>query len=114
MNSFYEIKACSCLGLYASSPYSVISSSYSDWTSEIVIQVRVPLRFSRHDVHRLAETLLHFLRRNAVAQGILTKGEGRLSTVDLFIKLGCLVKRLIIFNKKGADLNYLTQGGQLY
>ncbi len=48
-------------------------------------------------------------------QGILTKREGRLSTVDLLIKVACFVKEVKIFSiQKGADLNWLVQGGQLY
>jgi hypothetical protein len=38
----------------------------------------------------------------------------RLSTVDLLTKVACFVKNEIIFSiEKGADLNYLLQGGQL-
>jgi len=40
---------------------------------------------------------------------------GRLSTVDLLIKVACFVQNVNnIFNVKGADLNKLVQGGQLY
>jgi hypothetical protein len=40
---------------------------------------------------------------------------GRLSTVDLLIKVSCSVKKVSdIFKIKGADLNFLKQGGQLY
>jgi len=42
-----------------------------------------------------------------------TTGGGRLSTVDLLIKVACFVK--IIFSKqRGADLNLMVQGGQPY
>jgi hypothetical protein len=48
-------------------------------------------------------------------QGILTEG-GRDSTVDLFIKTACFVKKTYITFSwlKGADVNLLVQGGQLY
>ncbi len=40
---------------------------------------------------------------------------GRLSTVDLLIKAACFVKKVNnIFKEKGADLNLLVHGGQLY
>jgi hypothetical protein len=40
---------------------------------------------------------------------------GRLSTVDLLINVACFVKGKGIFSLfKGADLNYLLRGGQLY
>ncbi len=49
------------------------------------------------------------------AQGTLTEGEGRLSTVDLHIKATCFVKKYIMFAlPKTDDLNLLVQGGQLY
>jgi hypothetical protein len=39
-----------------------------------------------------------------IAQGILT--EGRLSTVDLLIRVACFVRKLIMFSiSKGADPN---------
>jgi hypothetical protein len=50
-------------------------------------------------------------------QGTLTKREGSVRTVDLLIKIGCLVKKgkkSILKVLKAADLNYLGQGGQLY
>jgi len=42
-----------------------------------------------------------------------TNRRGRISTVDLLIKVACFVKE-VIFNKKGVDLNWLVQGGQPY
>jgi hypothetical protein len=39
---------------------------------------------------------------------------GRLSTVDLFIKLACFVKKKMSVFSKAADLNWLVQGGQPY
>jgi hypothetical protein len=44
-----------------------------------------------------------------------TNWGGRLSTVDLLIKVACFVEMEIIFPiYKGAYLNQLVQGGQLY
>jgi hypothetical protein len=48
-----------------------------------------------------------------VKAGNTTLG-GRLSTVDLLIKVDCFIKKLNIFNINWADLNYLAQGGQPY
>ncbi len=42
-------------------------------------------------------------------------GRGGLSTVGLRIKIGCFVKKKNVASVwKGADLNWLVQGGQLY
>jgi hypothetical protein len=44
-----------------------------------------------------------------------TNGGVRLSIIDFVIKVGCCVKKVNdIFNIKGADINWLSQGGQLY
>ncbi len=44
-----------------------------------------------------------------------TNWRGRLSTIDLLIKIACLAKKSNnIFNIKGAYLNWFVQGGQLY
>ncbi len=47
----------------------------------------------------------HFRLNDIVYPGNTNSG-GRLSTIDLLIKVGCFVKKVNdIFNKKGADLN---------
>ncbi len=44
-----------------------------------------------------------------------TNWGGKLSTIDLLIKVDCFVKKEnIIFNIKQADLNWLVQGSWLY
>jgi hypothetical protein len=44
-----------------------------------------------------------------------TNWGGRLSTVDLLVKVVCFVKNVNnIFNINGTDQNKLIQGGQLY
>ncbi len=40
---------------------------------------------------------------------------GRLSTVDLLVKVACLAKKKLMFAiSKAADLYYITEGGKLY
>ncbi len=49
--------------------------------------------------------------KSDIPQSRNTNCSGRLSTVDLLIKLACFVKNAnCIFNIKGANLNYLVQG----
>jgi hypothetical protein len=43
------------------------------------------------------------------SQGTLNKGE-----IDLLIKVGCFVKKILLALSKGADLNELVKGSQLH
>jgi hypothetical protein len=58
---------------------------------------------------------MNFLR-SLLGQGTLTEEDGWLSTIDLFIKIGYLVKKNknVVLIRKAADLNWLVQGGQPY
>ena len=59
----------------------------------------------------MSAIILSVARTNIIA--ILR--QGRLSTIDLLIKITCYVKKLNNnCNIKGPDLNQLVQGGQPY
>ncbi len=75
--------------------------------------VRVPFHKIDQNIQIFFFRIRHIILKFNLKAGNTIIG-GRLSTVDLLIKVACFVKNVNnIFNIKEADLNLLIQGGQL-